>query len=116
LALLYVNATATSVIDANLAIIATGGSTSPQVLGWANTRQTVSAGTITTLPTSGGVETYQANYPYVLSGNTTVTVYGLLKGQVISGNAKIVASIFQNYSPATLGNQLRFITSQTFKR
>ena len=116
MAQLYVNATTSSVIDANLAIIATGGSAT-QPLGWANSRQTVGAGTITTIPQpAGGVEVYQANYPYVLSGNGTVTVYGLLKGTVVSGNAKILASIFDNYSPSTQTIQLRFTTGQAFKR
>jgi hypothetical protein len=116
IASLYVNTTTSSVIEANLTIIATDGSTTTP-LAWANTRQTVGAGSTTTIPQPAGeLELLQANYPFPISSNVTVTIYGLLKGRVISGNAKILGSFFDNYSPSTQSNQLRYTTGLLFKR
>ena len=100
------------VLNANLAIFAQTGSTTADPLGWANVQRSFPNNTTGTVD----LETVQNNYPYVLTGNSTITIFARVFGTQVSGNINQRSATFDNYSELTGTRQLRFLTGQAFKR
>jgi carbonic anhydrase/acetyltransferase-like protein (isoleucine patch superfamily) len=113
----YLSYTAASpgTMTANLGLIVVYG-TQQTGIAWANVSGSYAAGTSIFPVSTGGLEVYVSNYPYVIPGAGTITVRAELFGNVTSGPGTFTSGSFDNYSPSTLQGQLRYNTAQVFKR